>query len=186
MTVGTSASRTDAEIIGWLNSDDVLLPGALQAIGGHFARRANVDVVYATRLVIDEAELEVGRWVVPSTTHEFLDLADYITQEALRWRRSLWERVAGQLDVSRQFAIDWDRLLRFIDASATFARSSRVLGACHVHEQSKTAGANRIAGDRTWPRSDACAAGATSPTARSTSSPSSLHLQARRERFRDL
>ena len=139
--INRAFARTDAEIMGWLNSDDLLMPGALQEIGSFFARRPDVDVVYASRLVIDHADLEIGRWIVPPTTHEFLDWADYIPQETLYWRRSLWERVGGQLDASRRFALDWDLLLRFVDAGATFARIPRVLGAFRVHEQSKTVGA---------------------------------------------
>lgn len=34
------------EIMGWLNSDDLLLPGALQRIGAYFAAHPDVDVVY--------------------------------------------------------------------------------------------------------------------------------------------
>lgn len=138
--INRAFARTDAEIMGWLNSDDLLLPGALREIGSFFARRPDVDVVYASRLVIDDADLEVGRWVVPPNTHEYLEWADYIPQETLYWRRSLWDRVGGQLDASRRFALDWDLLLRFVDAGASFACLPLTLGAFRVHDLSKTVG----------------------------------------------
>lgn len=138
--INRAFARTDAEIMGWLNSDDLLLPGALEAIGGYFARHPHVDVVYASRLIIDETGLEVGRWVMPPNAHEYLHWADYIPQETLYWRRSLWERVGGRVDQSMRFALDWDLLLRFVDAGARFACLPHVLGAFRLHSLSKTVG----------------------------------------------
>jgi hypothetical protein len=145
--INRAFARTNAEIMGWLNSDDVLMPGALTAIGAFFAKHPNVDVVYASRVVIDDSDLEVGRWVVPPNTHEFLDWADYIPQETLYWRRSLWERIGGQLDTSLAFAMDWDLLLRFADAGATFACLPQTIGAFRIHRQSKTVGSIESVGN---------------------------------------
>lgn len=145
--INRAFAKTDAEIMGWLNSDDILLPGALHVIGNYFASHPDVDVVYASRLVIDEADLEVGRWIVPPNTHDYLDWADYIPQETLYWRRSLWERAGGGLDASMSFAMDWELLLRFKDAGANFACIPQTLGAFRVHALSKTIGAIDQAGE---------------------------------------
>ena len=131
-------ASTDGEIMGWLNSDDLLLPGALMTIGEYFAAHPEVDVVYGNRVVIDETGREVGRWVLPSDTHEYLDWADYIPQETLYWRRSLWSAVGSRLDADVSFALDWELLLRFRDAGARFAHIPTYLGAFRVHEGSKT------------------------------------------------
>lgn len=136
--INRAFTRTTGDIMGWVNSDDMLLPGALSTVGKFFATHADVDVVYGWRLIMDDAGLIVGRWVVPATTHSFLDWADYIPQETLFWRRSLWDRVGGSVDASLHFALDWDLLLRFVDAGAMFACIPAYLGAFRVHNASKT------------------------------------------------
>jgi glycosyltransferase involved in cell wall biosynthesis len=42
------------DIIGWLNSDDILLPGALDKISNAFISHPDIDVVYGDYFFIDE------------------------------------------------------------------------------------------------------------------------------------
>jgi GT2 family glycosyltransferase len=125
------------DIMAWLNSDDLLLPGTLHYVAAYFARHPEVDVVYGHRIIIDTQGQEVGRWVLPPHCDTMLQWADYVPQETLFWRRRLWERVGG-LDESFQFALDWDLLLRFRQAGARFVRLPRFLGAFRVHAEQKT------------------------------------------------
>jgi hypothetical protein len=67
-----------------------------------------------------------------------LPWADFIPQETLFWRRSIWERAGARIDDSFRFAMDWDLLLRFQRAGARFAHLNRFLGAFRVHAQQKT------------------------------------------------
>lgn len=131
-------TRTSGEIMAWLNSDDLLLPGALACVVDFFARHPEVDVVYGNRLLIDENDMEIGRWILPGHDSKVLSWVDYVPQETLFWRRSLWERVGGKIDESFRFAMDWDLLVRFRDAGARFAHIPRFLGAFRIHEQQKT------------------------------------------------
>lgn len=135
--INRGLSRTTGEIMGWLNSDDILLPGALQVVGEVFERHPEVDVVYGHRIIIDSHDREIGRWIMPAHDSEVLTWADYIPQETMFWRRTLWDRVGG-LDESFRFALDWDLLLRFRDAGARFHRIPRFLGGFRVHESQKT------------------------------------------------
>ena len=126
------------EIMGYLNSDDLLLPGALHYVAEYFSRNPDVNVVYSHRIVIDEYDREIGRWVLPPHDDDVLSWADYIPQETLFWRREIWERCGGSMDESFKFAMDWDLILRFRDAGAKFARLPRFLGAFRVHPHHKT------------------------------------------------
>ncbi len=130
-------ARTSGEIMAYLNSDDLLLPGALFAVAAYFRAHPNVDVVYGHRVVIDRHGDELGRWVLPPHDTEALKWADYVPQETLFWRRRIWDRVGG-IDESFRFAMDWDLILRFQDAGAKFHRLGRFLGAFRVHHESKT------------------------------------------------
>jgi carbamoyltransferase len=126
------------DILAYLNSDDLLLPGAVAQVARFFAARPDVDVVYSHRLIIDTDDHEIGRWILPAHDNAVLVWQDYIPQETLFWRRCLWERVGGCMDESFQFALDWDLLLRFRDAGGRFVRLPCFLGAFRVHPEQKT------------------------------------------------
>ena len=130
--------HTSGEILGWLNSDDLLLPGALSYVARFFAEHPDVDALYGHRLIVDEADRQIGEWILPPHDDGVLALADYVPQETLFWRRSLWERVGGRLDESFRYALDWDLLLRMRSAGARFARVPRFLAAFRVHDEQKT------------------------------------------------
>ncbi len=88
-------------------------------------------------MLIDQDDNEIGRWVVPPHSSETLRWVDTIPQETMFWRRSLYDKVGG-VDPSFQFAMDWDLILRFIEANARFVRVPRFLGAFRVHQDQKT------------------------------------------------
>lgn len=129
----------DGDIMGWLNADDLLLPGALHHVANFFASRPEIDVIYGHRILIDAAGNEIGRWWLPPHDDRVLSYADYVPQETLFWRRSIWERSGARIDESFRFAVDWDLLVRFRDAGARFERLPRYLGAFRVHAAQKTA-----------------------------------------------
>jgi hypothetical protein len=110
----------------------------LHTVAAFLASHPEVDVVYGHRLIIDEHDLEVGRWVLPPHDDAALSWADFIPQESLFWRRRIWERVGGAVDESLQFALDWDLILRFRAVGAKFARIPRFLGAFRIYSQQKT------------------------------------------------
>jgi ubiquinone/menaquinone biosynthesis C-methylase UbiE len=131
-------ARSTGEVMAYLNSDDILLPGALHQVAHVFRTRPEVDVVYGHRVIIDEHDREVGRWVLPPHDDDILTWVDYVPQETLFWRRSIWDKAGGRIDESFKFAIDWDLLLRFRAAGAKFERLPRFLGAFRVHPHQKT------------------------------------------------
>ncbi len=136
--INRAFARTSGDIMAYLNSDDILLPGALAYVAEYFIRHPEVDVVYGHRIVIDAEDREVGRWIMPTHDDEVLSWADYVPQETLFWRRPIWEKAGGRMDESFAFALDWDLLVRFREAGARFARLPRFLGGFRVHPQQKT------------------------------------------------
>jgi predicted NodU family carbamoyl transferase/glycosyltransferase involved in cell wall biosynthesis len=131
-------ARTSGEIMAWLNSDDILLPGALHYVADYFNQHPEVDVVYGNRILIDENDQQIGRWVLPPHSDEVLSWADFVPQETLFFRRRIWEKAGGRVDESFRFAMDWDLLVRFRDAGARFCRLPRFLGGFRIHPQQKT------------------------------------------------
>jgi glycosyltransferase involved in cell wall biosynthesis len=132
-------AHTTGEIMAYLNSDDLLLPGALAYVARYFTAHPDVDVVYGNRMMIDEHDGHIGSLVLPRHDDEELTLLDFVPQETLFWRRSAWEAAGGQIDASLRFAIDWDLLLRFRESGAKIVRLPRFMGAFRVHDEQKTA-----------------------------------------------
>jgi carbamoyltransferase len=134
-------AKTGGEIMAWLNSDDILLPGALAYVADFFTRHPEIDVVYGHRVLIDENDRQIGRWMMPTHNDQVLSWADYIPQETLFWRRRIWDKAGAKVDESFRFAMDWDLLVRFRAAGARFARLPRFLGGFRIHERQKTSAA---------------------------------------------
>ncbi len=138
---------TTGEIMAYLNSDDLLLPGCLNYVASYFERNPGVDVIYGHRVLIDEQAREIGRWILPPHSNEVVTWTDYVPQETLFWRRRIWDRIGGAVDEAFNYAMDWDLILRFVDAGAIFVRVPRFLGAFRVHEDQKTIAAKIQWGD---------------------------------------
>lgn len=131
-------ANTTGEIMGYLNSDDLLLPGALQRVVGLFHDHPEVDVVYGNRLIVDEQDCEVGRWILPGHDQELLRYVDYVPQESMFWRRRIWDRAGGKFDEKMQFAMDWELILRFMNAGAVFEHMPELFGVFRVHGAQKS------------------------------------------------
>ena len=130
--------ETAGDIMAWLNSDDLLLPGSLAYVARYFATHPDVDVVYGNRLMIDEHDRLIGTWVLPTHDDRVLTFVDYVPQETLFWRRPIWEAAGGHVDPTFSYALDWDLLIRLRAAGAKIVRLPRFLGAFRVHDAQKT------------------------------------------------
>jgi glycosyltransferase involved in cell wall biosynthesis len=141
-------AHASGDILAYLNSDDLLLPGALRYVVRYFHDHPEVDVVYGHRVFIDAADREVGRWVLPPHSNTMLVWADYVPQETLFWRRRIWDQIGAHFDESFSFAMDWDLLIRFRQAGAKMVRLPRFLGAFRVHDEQKSQALLATIGER--------------------------------------
>jgi glycosyltransferase involved in cell wall biosynthesis len=139
--------RIDGDVMGWLNSDDLYLPGALVTVGRYFRDHPDVDVVYGHRIVVDSNGGEVGRWVMPPFTRACYEWRCYVPQESMFWRRSAFDAVGGRLDESFEFAMDWDLAARMAAAGASFRRIPRFLGGFTTHPAQKSLTVRRLLGE---------------------------------------
>jgi ADP-heptose:LPS heptosyltransferase len=133
------------DLMAWLNSDDFIAPRALRFVAEYFATHPEVDVVYGHRIIIDEQDRDVGRWIMPRHDPRGLEWIDYVPQETLFWRKRAWDLVGG-IDPSFQFALDWDLLARFTQANLKVVRLPYFLGCFRVHPSQKTSAAIHTTG----------------------------------------
>ena len=135
--INTGFAGSNGDIMAYLNSDDILLPGALASIANFFAERPDVDIVYGHRIFIDRTGSEIGRAILPVHNDKALHYADYIPQETMFWRRRVWDRI-GPLDTSFEYAMDWDFILRAQAAGFKLERLRKFYACFRVHDEQKT------------------------------------------------
>jgi glycosyltransferase involved in cell wall biosynthesis len=126
----------EGDIMAYLNSDDIFLPGTLAYVARVFRENPETDIIYGHRVYIDLHGFEIGRCVLPPHDAETLKWGDYIPQETLFWRRRVWQAI-GSFDESFDFALDWDFILRAQAAGFSFKRLPRFLSCFRVHNKQK-------------------------------------------------
>jgi glycosyltransferase involved in cell wall biosynthesis len=109
VNAGTRLAR--GEILGWLNSDDTYLPGAVTAAVDYVLAHPETAVVYGNAYFIDERDARFGTH--PTEDFDLYRLAEttLICQPAAFIRRSAFEAV-GMLDPSLQYCMDYDLFIR--------------------------------------------------------------------------
>lgn len=123
------------DILGWINSDDILLPNCLSFIDKLFRRRPDVEWITGRPSSMDE-EGRIG-WVGPLRPWSRLRFVSgdckWIQQESTFWRKSLWDQAGGALDLRYSVANDFDLWRRFF-RHADLHTVDRHLGCFRVRE----------------------------------------------------
>jgi glycosyltransferase involved in cell wall biosynthesis len=130
-------ARSTGDIMAYLNSDDMLAPGALRLIAKYFDEHPSVDVVYSHRCTVDDANRVRWYWILPRHSDWYMSRWDLIPQETCFWRRRMFEK-CGNVDPEYRFALDYDLFIRFMRAGARFVRLNRFLGVFREHDEAKT------------------------------------------------
>jgi len=112
-------AQASGEVIVWLNSDDLLLPGALATVADFWRAHPETRWAHGRALIIDEHDREIRRPVTAYKnllmrrwSYQLLLLENYLTQPAVFCTREL-VTAAGGIDESRFFDMDYDLWLRF-------------------------------------------------------------------------
>lgn len=128
--------KATGEIVGYLNSDDVLYPGALAAVAACFNREPATMLVYGNGDYLDAAGGVLSPYPVEAWDLERLRLSCYICQPACFWRRELHGRL-GWFDETLWGAFDYDFWLR-VGRHEQAAHLDRALAGSRCHTDAKT------------------------------------------------
>lgn len=111
-------ARATGEILAWLNSDDLYLPGALD-LACRAMHQAHVRWAFGQCRIIDEQDRQIRRVITAyknrlSRRYSLRRLLtkSFIPQPATFFRRDLLQEVGG-LDARYHYAMDYDLWLRF-------------------------------------------------------------------------
>lgn len=142
-SVNRGFGEARGELLGYLSSDDYLLPGAISRLVGAAEQHPEAEVFYPGYQIVDEVDR------VTDTVHPL----QHTLVDSVRWavcipgvgalvRRSFYERVGGW-DPSFHFSPDYEWWLRA--GETRFVRVPQPGGAWRIHGGSITAGRVEIA-----------------------------------------
>jgi hypothetical protein len=126
------------EILAWLNSDDVLEPGALARAAQQFQLHPEAVVIYGDANEIARDGTHLGRSAqVQVCDHQYL-VEEYnaIVQPAAFFRRAAYAK-AGGLDHTLHWALDYDLWLRLIGLGP-FVYIPHTLACTRLYPEAKT------------------------------------------------
>ena len=126
----------EGEILGWLNSDDIYLPGALRAAADAFRAHPQTGLLYGDANYCDTAGAVIGRYRTDAFDLDKLAWSNYICQPSAFFRREVFEAVGG-LDETLHFVMDYDLWIR-IGKSFPCRHLPQLLSSYRLHEASKT------------------------------------------------
>jgi len=131
--------RSNGAILGWLNSDDTLRPGALGRVGSFFAQRPGVVFGSGDVYLTDAASRVMGR-IYAIRPNRFLtaNLGLHVwPQQGCFWRRDTY-RKAGGVDRSLRFCMDRDLFLRLTALGSARRIPGPPLANFRQHENAKS------------------------------------------------
>ncbi len=107
-------ARGSGEVLGWLNSDDLLLPGALRLVGETFLANPDAVAVCGAGWKVAANGVRTKRVAAREFDERLLRTALTYLQPAMFFRRDAYEAVGG-LNTALKYAMDWDLLVRLAE-----------------------------------------------------------------------
>ena len=131
--------RATGAFMGFVNSDDTLLPGAVSRLAGELDRESDLWLVYGDAYYTDERSRRTG--YLASREFDVVEMVrradNHVVQPATLWRRDAWERF-GPLNEDAYYFFDFEFFVRF--PRERVRRISAPVATYRVHPQAKSAG----------------------------------------------
>jgi glycosyltransferase involved in cell wall biosynthesis len=128
-------ARSSGEVMGWLNSSDLLQVNALFTVGSIFRALREVEWITGRPTKISATGMTIDVLPIPRWSRErFLAGANkYVQQESTFWRRSLWERAGGRLSTEHRAEGDFELWVRFFRHARLYSVNALV-GGYRLHD----------------------------------------------------
>lgn len=132
------------EVLGWLNSDDGLLPGALAVVREAFAANPAAVAVCGAGWKVDAEGRRTKRVAAREFDPKLIRSALTYLQPAMFFRRKAYEAVGG-LDTSLEYAMDWDLLMKLAERGPVVAVDQELAELrCYPATKSEAGGWDRL------------------------------------------
>ncbi|HSI86966.1 MAG: glycosyltransferase family 2 protein [Candidatus Methylacidiphilales bacterium] len=130
-------ARSTGDILGWVNSDDYYLPGALQRAAA-VLHPSRAEILVANGIVYDMPRARtLATRVQDRSRSSTLEWFDFVLQPATFWTRAAWDLV-GPLDADLHYAFDWEWFVRAKKAGVLFHIQEHMQAVARVHGSTKT------------------------------------------------
>jgi len=130
--------RATGDIVCWINSDDVLLPGTLHTVAKFYHDHPDTDFANGYTVEIDK-EGKIINFTHIVMNHFFFRHGCYnISQPGMFWKREIFDKI-GYIDESFHAKMDVEWLIRVYEAGLKVRRINRNLGAIRIYPDTKTA-----------------------------------------------
>lgn len=137
VAINEGIARGRAPYVGWLNSDDWLLPGGLKKLLHEIQRHPKVPAVYGRAWNIVEKSGKKSPVWVEKFDERRLTLRCIISQPATLIRRSAWEAVGG-VESTLHMAMDYDLWWRLYQLAGALLFVDDFMAVNREHENTKT------------------------------------------------
>ncbi len=136
--INAGLQELPGDICGYLNSDDVLLPGAVAQVVKTFAENPDVDVLYGRAWWIDAGGKQTREY--PTLPFDAAALVQhcFICQPATFWRRRVHEQ-HGWFAPEFDHTFDYEFWLRLMKAGVRFHHLPEFLAGSREHPATKSA-----------------------------------------------
>jgi glycosyltransferase involved in cell wall biosynthesis len=128
-------ARARGDILCWLNSDDLFVPGVIPRVVRAFEDHPHVDFVYGRGWNIAESGEIEDAGVLTFDLWKLIHQRNFIQQPSCFFRRSLIDRV-GPVDERLHYVMDWDLWIRFAAYRGLYV--DEFWSYNRVHRQNKT------------------------------------------------
>lgn len=118
-------SYATGDVLGYLNSDDILMPGSLKKVSDIFLKNLNIDVVSSHGYIIDEYSRVRHKVFSNKLNNSFCTLRHFssgnyiIVQQATFFKKQLFRKVGG-FDETGNVVWDAALVIDFMKSNATF------------------------------------------------------------------
>jgi len=136
--INKGLKKATGEIMNWINSDDLLTPGALQAVGQMFADFPESEFCFGDFDVIDKGgQMIFSRKSPPYHYRQLFYGRQFSYQPAVFFRRHVLEKI-GRLDETLNFCMDLEFWIRATRQGCTFHQIKKPLALARMHGDAKT------------------------------------------------
>jgi len=135
--INAGFARARGDLLCWLNSDDMHLPGALERVVAAAGRSPRRFLRHGSAVHLRESPtVEVSLAPSYPAGNGRIRREAVVVQPSAFWSRDVWERT-GPLDESMHFAFDWEWFIRATE-HAEFSHVPDIYSVYRLHEAHKT------------------------------------------------